>query len=82
MAFARRYRLPLPLLLAYTAAGGVPHPARPRRRGSRAALAFPGPRAVDYIQMVGLIGFAYGRGAFQVFLRHLSVLKENGDLAL
>jgi hypothetical protein len=32
-------------------------------------LAISRPRAVDYIQVVGLIGFACGCGAFQAFLR-------------
>jgi hypothetical protein len=31
-----------------------------------------GPRAVDYIQMVGLIGFACGRGALQGFIKRFS----------
>jgi hypothetical protein len=50
----------------------APRPARPRRRRSRAALAIPRPRAVYYIQVMGLIGFACGREVFQAFLMRFS----------
>ena len=39
-------------------------------------LATPGPRAVDYTHMVGLIGFACGRGAFHAFLKRFSGVSD------